>query len=124
MSFVFSKITITPENPTMQPLVRYEGGFLDEYDVYDRMRRDPAYAGAAFTRDIWKRIRIEHYRYFSVEAKERPADGDHFSMMWAYDELAAQYGAKLFVERDEIQRIGLIECTVSHIRDQLYRRLI
>ncbi len=45
-------------------------------------------------------------------------------MMWAYDELAAQYGAKLFMERDEIQKIGLIECTVSHIRDQLYRRLI
>lgn len=124
MSFTFCKVTITPQNRSMQPLVRYESGLLDEFDVYDRMRRDPAYAEAAFTGDMWERIRVEHYRFFSSEAKERPADGDHFAMMKAYDTLAAQCGAKPFMDRNEIQWLGVIECTISHIREQLYRQLI
>lgn len=124
MSFIFSKVTITPNNPAIKPLVRFESGFLDEYDVYDRMRRDPAYAEATFTRDVWEYIQIENYRYFSGEAKERPADGDHLAMMRVYDKLAARCGEKPFMERDEIQEIGFIKCSVSHIRDQLYRRLI
>ncbi len=124
MSFVFSKVIIKPNNPNTKPFVRYEGGFLDEFDVYDQIRRDPGYAKIAFTGDIWERVRIEHYRFFSGEAKERPADGDHFAMIRAYDELAAQCGAKSLMERDEMQYMGCIECTVSHIRKRLYRKLM
>ena len=124
MSFIFSIVTIEAENPDMKPFVRYEGGFLDEFDVYDRMKRDPSYAETSFSGDMWNRIRIEHYRFFSGEAKERPADGDHFAMMRAYDELAAQHGAKPFLEWKEIQNIGYISSSISRIRNQLYRELI
>ena len=124
MSFTFCKVIIKPGNPSMQPSVRYEGGLLDEFDVYDRMRRDSDYAKVAFTGDIWERIRVEHYRFFSGEAKERPADGDHFAMMQAYDKLAAQHGAGPFMDREEIQWLGTIECTISCIRKKLYRKLI
>lgn len=124
MSFIFSKVIITHDSLNAPPFVRYEGGFLDEFDVYDKMRRDPAYAKTLFTGDEWRRIRVEQYRFFSGEARERPADGDHFAMMRAYDELAAQCGAKPFMDRDEIQYLGCADCTLSSIRERLYRQLI
>ena len=124
MSFIFSKVIITTGNPNTPPFVRYEGGFLDEFDVYDNMSRDPAYAKTAFTGDDWKRIRVEQYRFFSGEAKERPADGDHFAMMRAYDELAARCGARPFMDRNEIRYLGCVDCTLSAIREKLYRQLI
>lgn len=124
MSFTFSIVTIKPENPAMKTFIRYEGGLLDEFDVYDKMKRDPNYAETSFTGDMWNRVRVEHYRFFSGEAKERPADGDHFAMMRVYDGLAARCGAKPFMERNEIQHLGIIDCTISHIRKQLYRNLL
>ncbi len=119
MSFVFSKVIISPENPSIDPIVRYEGGALDEFDVYDLLKRDPRYAGASFTGDMWDRIRIEHYRFFSSEAKERPGDGDHFAMIQAYDALAAACGAKPFYERDDVQWVSTIDTRVSCIRKKL-----
>lgn len=121
MSFIFSVVTIESAIPAKKPFVRYEGGFLDEFDVYDRMKRDPNYAETSLFGDIWNRIRVENYRFFSSEAKERPADGDHFAMMRAYDELAAQCGAKPFMERKEIQNIGYVSSSISRIHDHLYR---
>lgn len=124
MSFIFSKVIITPDDPHAPPFIRHEGGVLDEFDVYDKIRRDPAYARTAFTGDVWKRIRVEQYRFFSGEARERPADGDHFAMMRAYDELAARCGAKSFMDRDEVQYLGCVDCTLSAIRKRLYHQLI
>lgn len=124
MSFAFSKVIITTNYPQGKPFVRYEGGFLDEFDVYDKMKRDPDYSEISFAGDVWEQVRIEHYRFYSNEAKERPADGDHFAMMRAYDELAAQCGAEPFMDRNEIQYVGFISCSVSRICEQIRQRPI
>ena len=111
MSLRFTRVTYIMKNGS------FFSDFFPGHPDEETLRNDPYFAESLNALAEVGTVGVQHYRFLSGPSDE-DAGGSHFALMKAYDELAEEYDAEPFAERDDVEHLDYfsfrVESEVPH----------